>query len=1266
MPTKRRRYARATERAFAGVVILTAAIAVGTPLYFFLAHVPRERRGLVESLSRELAARTDQRQMGLERWVQDELQNATTVAQFPAVRAVLTQGPSARRPARAEVAHVDELLALVAGTQRLGRALLVDGRADVVADGHSSRALAPGELRLMREAIAAGEPRVGFHRKSGTAHADIGFAAPVRDLRGRTAGAVLLEVDPNEWVYPFLTGAAPLLEASSEALLVEQRGDSVVWVSPRRKSSAPALADRRLLTDTRSLPLYVALRGGRRFGAYTDYTGAPVFASTRRIRGTAWGLVVKVDQEDIFGPFHRRVLHEEEGWGAVLVALLGLTATLWWSARRALASEVERGQARIAAALNESNEAILIVSREGRILDCNRRAEMFYGGGPGSLLGRPVAELRPEAERAGAAAMLAAQLQSETLVFETPHVTADGSVVPVEVSSRRVWLDGEEQIVSVIRDIRERKAAEARILRLNRMLRTLSEINQLMVRETDPVQLFDATCRIMVEFGGFRMAWIGLAEPGGRIRAVAHAGAEDGYLEESVMRWDEAPEGLGPTGTAVRERRIVVSPNYPADPAVADRRAGALARGYRSAVACPIAKGGEVAAVLTVYAGEPGVFDPEITALVEELAGDLGFALYAADDRAARKAAERALRATTGRLAALVDAAPVPIISVAPDGVVMSWNPAAERVFGWAAHEVLGRPSPIAPLEKEGEFRDLVARALGGTPIVGFQTQRRRKDGTLVDVLMSTAALPAATTAGAEVVALLVDLTELRRAQAALRESDAKLRAFFESNAAGMTFADVRGNIFDANDEFLRIVGYSREDLAAGRLRWADITPHEFAAAGEAAITEARARGACTPFEKQYIRKDGSRVWVLVGFVLMGEQREHSAAFIVDISAKKKAEAAVWLSEGRYRSLFQGMLEGYAHCRMEFDGDAPTDFVYLDVNPAFSALTGLKGVAGKRVTEVIPGIRESNPELFEIYGRVARTAEPSRVETYVPGVERWLSISVYCPAPGEFVAVFENITERRGAEEHVRRLNAELERRVAERTAQLEAVNKELEAFAYSVSHDLRAPLRAIDGFSRMLEEDHAARLNDEGRRLLGVVRHSTKGMGQLIDDLLAFSRAGRGELVRARVDMTQLVRDVWASLAPPEELAGVSFRVEPLPEAEADPALTRQVWTNLLSNAYKFTRGRRAPAVEVGSRIEQGRAVYFVRDNGVGFDPRYRDKLFGVFQRLHPSTEFEGTGVGLALVQRIVTRHGGAVWADGAVGEGATFTFTLPVVGDP
>ena len=253
------------------------------------------------------------------------------------------------------------------------------------------------------------------------------------------------------------------------------------------------------------------------------------------------------------------------------------------------------------------------------------------------------------------------------------------------------------------------------------------------------------------------------------------------------------------------------------------------------------------------------------------------------------------------------------------------------------------------------------------------------------------------------------------------------------------------------------------------------------------------------------------------------------------------------------------------------------------------------------------------------------------------------------------------MAERRRAEDDARALNIELERRVTERTAQLESANKELEGFSYSVSHDLRAPLRAVVGFSQMLLEDHAGQLDDEGRRKLDVIKDEAQRMGVLIDELLAFSRLGRKEIQMTEVDMTALARTAFESLSAQLNGANVAFHLGSLPKGTGDRVLLGQVWANLIANAVKFSSKRERPLIEVSAISDEDEHVYFVRDNGAGFDPRYRAKLFGVFQRLHDAAEFPGTGVGLALVQRIVVRHGGRVWAEGRPGQGASFYFTLP-----
>lgn len=287
-----------------------------------------------------------------------------------------------------------------------------------------------------------------------------------------------------------------------------------------------------------------------------------------------------------------------------------------------------------------------------------------------------------------------------------------------------------------------------------------------------------------------------------------------------------------------------------------------------------------------------------------------------------------------------------------------------------------------------------------------------------------------------------------------------------------------------------------------------------------------------------------------------------------------------------------------------------------------------------RLRAIIPLVRDGRPhESIELRYR------------HKNGSYRWLSWNVVA-VPGEHIsyAVARDITP------------------LKETTAQLEAVNRELDGFARSVSHDLRAPVRAVDGFAQLLEEEHAQQLDAEGRRLLAVVRQSSRNMGQLIDDLLAFSRVSRQQREPVRVVMQELARAAASEARAAEPARSIEVDLGELPEIEGDRAMLRQVWVNLLSNAVKYTRVRPDATIRVNGAIADGYARYSIADNGTGYDPRYQDKLFGVFQRLHGSEEYEGTGVGLALVKRIIERHGGTVSAEGRPGEGATFSFALPV----
>jgi signal transduction histidine kinase/HAMP domain-containing protein len=376
----------------------------------------------------------------------------------------------------------------------------------------------------------------------------------------------------------------------------------------------------------------------------------------------------------------------------------------------------------------------------------------------------------------------------------------------------------------------------------------------------------------------------------------------------------------------------------------------------------------------------------------------------------------------------------------------------------------------------------------------------------------------------------------------------------------------------------------------------------------------------------------------------------------------KSSYEALEDSERRFRAAAEGSMDAFFLLRAVRDKEGRiTDFDLVDLNAKAEKMLDLPRdlARGRKLSELDgQGMGGSFEKLVRVL-ETGRTLEEELPAEAREAGERWLRHQIV-PLGGSGVAVStRDITEPKLAEQEIRRLNEDLKHNVA----QLRAVNRELESFSYSISHDLRAPLRHITGFVELLNKDFPEGLDPKGRHYLQVISDSARRMGQLVDDLLSFSRMGRAEMLRRQVDLEGLAREAIRELQDEAKDRKVEWKLAPLPRVFGDAAMLRQVFSNLLSNALKFTRGRQQPVIEVGADSDAPEAehVIYVKDNGVGFDQRYADKLFSLFQRLHRVEEFEGTGVGLANVNRIIQRHGGRTWAAGAVDQGATFYFSLP-----
>ncbi len=475
---------------------------------------------------------------------------------------------------------------------------------------------------------------------------------------------------------------------------------------------------------------------------------------------------------------------------------------------------------------------------------------------------------------------------------------------------------------------------------------------------------------------------------------------------------------------------------------------------------------------------------------------------------------------------------------------------------------------------------------------------------------------------------------------------------------------DARGVVLSWNAGGERITGYRPEEII-GQHFSRFYTPADAEAgrpARELAIAAAEGR-----YEEEglRVRKDGSRFWagVIVTPLTDEEGRLRGFAKVTrDITERKLAEEELRRSEERFRLLVESV-QDYGIFMLDTGGHIA------------SWNAGAERIKGYRAEEILgqhfsrfyteEDVADGKPPReLEVAARTGRYAEEGwRVRK--DGSLFWASIVITALRDDTrslrgFAKVTRDMTERREAEEQLRRLNEQLEQRVAERTIQLEAANRELEAFSYSVSHDLRAPLRGIDGFSQALLEDYADTLDDQGRDYLRRVRSATQRMAGLIDDLLNLSRITRSELRREEVDLSAQAHSVVEQLRQAQPERQVEFHIADGLTAQGDSRLLRIALENLIGNAWKFT-GKTADAmIEFGLTRDGDEDIYFVRDNGAGFDMAYAGKLFGAFQRLHDVREFEGTGIGLATVQRIIRRHGGRVWAEGEPGRGATFHFTL------
>jgi PAS domain S-box-containing protein len=433
------------------------------------------------------------------------------------------------------------------------------------------------------------------------------------------------------------------------------------------------------------------------------------------------------------------------------------------------------------------------------------------------------------------------------------------------------------------------------------------------------------------------------------------------------------------------------------------------------------------------------------------------------------------------------------------------------------------------------------------------------------------------------------------------------------------------------------------------------------------AFQECQKKGKPYDLEFEIKSYDGQKKWT---HTTAYAQRDSSGNIvkvlgnIVDITDRKHQENAIKDSQLKYQKLFSSMTESFLYQKIIRDASGnAVDFVILEYNESFQKLCGLLKVdlKNKSISMVLPEFCTEGLDWFEIVRKLEEIGHNISFEFHAKKTNKWFSISVYSPQRDYFATLFHDISEQKLAERSLQDLNLKLESKVNLRTRDLEESNKALQAFSYSVSHDLRAPLRAINGFSSILLNDYAPQLGKEGQRLLSVISENTVKMDELISGLLSMAKVAKSELQKSPINTQIMVLECLNSLLPEGQQDRYVLEIEELPDVYGDPVLIRQVWYNLIENALKFSKDREQIRIKISSKSTDDEIEFGIRDNGVGFSSEYKDKLFQTFQRLHHPSQFEGTGIGLALVERIIQKHGGKVWADGVPDQGARFFFSLP-----
>lgn len=630
-------------------------------------------------------------------------------------------------------------------------------------------------------------------------------------------------------------------------------------------------------------------------------------------------------------------------------------------------------------------------------------------------------------------------------------------------------------------------------------------------------------------------------------------------------------------------------------------------------------------------------------------------------DTSQRVEAEEKFRSLYAQYQAIVQSSPLAIVTIDPHGIVRSWNPAAMRMFGWSQEETVGSPVPFGSDDAVPDSLALFEQVLQGEILQGLESTRVRKDGTRIDVSMSATALRDDQGTVMGVLVVLEDISDRKQAEQQFLDLSRRHQAIIEASPLAIIAIDPEGRVRSWNPAAERIFGWSQAEALGQVLPYVpqDKLP-EFHALRERVLSGESLTG----IEARRARKDGRPVDISISTAPLFNDSGAAiglVAVVADISESKRSQEELRST----KEFLSALLENAPVKIYATDADQCMRLVNRAWEQFFSLARD--GVIGRPLQDLLPG--PISAQFLAQNQQVIDRHEPVDFEEEIDLGERKVYLhTVKFPLHDRTGAIEAvggisiDISDQKRALDRLRRLNAELERRVAERTAELQSKNSELETFTYSVSHDLKAPLRGIDGYSRLLQEEYADRLDTEGLHFLQSIRQAVEHMSLLIDDLLAYSRLERRNLAIHPVDPARLIQAILSEYAAEINRRKIQVEVNlPFTRVLHDNESLFQALHNLIENAIKFTRDTPQPRIEIGGQESPDAHILWVRDNGPGFEMRYHDRIFDIFQRLKRSEDFPGTGIGLAIVRKAMERVDGKAWAESAPGEGSAFFIQIP-----